>query len=233
MSNDRWTIKEWQFVCHHNAVEHGFTWEKKDIDTVLLRIHSEASEAYEAFEARNFAHFGEELADVVIRLFDCAEFLEIDLGRLTDQKYMMDTDDGRFLKHVYIELLRLHLDITNAGEAVRHENQEKLEEYLAQILFDVQGICRLFSLDLEYHVRKKHEYNVQRPYLHGKPKRATTWKVRATSKRSRKKIEEVVTVKTVPAVKVQQLCGIKGPNGRKCKQPEGHSGSCTDGATIW
>jgi NTP pyrophosphatase (non-canonical NTP hydrolase) len=50
------------------------------VPAILALIHSEVSEALEAFRVGDKANFAEELADVVIRVLDCANGLEIDLG---------------------------------------------------------------------------------------------------------------------------------------------------------
>ena len=73
------TIKEWQEYIREWAEEKGFTWTKDDIDTVLLRIHSEVSEASEDARDLKWNHIGEELADVFIRLADACEVLGVDL----------------------------------------------------------------------------------------------------------------------------------------------------------
>ena len=50
------------------AISKGFNWTKDDVDTMLLRIHSEVSEASEAIRDEDAEGFAEELADVFIRL---------------------------------------------------------------------------------------------------------------------------------------------------------------------
>lgn len=46
----------------------------------LMLITSEVAEALEDFRHDKMDHIGEELADVVIRVFDLAQYLEVDLG---------------------------------------------------------------------------------------------------------------------------------------------------------
>jgi len=62
------SIKDWQQIITEWAIYKGFSWTKKDVDTMLLRIHSEVSEASEAVRDDNFEGFTEELADIFIRL---------------------------------------------------------------------------------------------------------------------------------------------------------------------
>lgn len=49
------------------------------VPAIIALIHSEASEALEGFRHRDKANFAEELADVLIRVLDCAGGLGIDL----------------------------------------------------------------------------------------------------------------------------------------------------------
>lgn len=73
------TIKEWQEYIRGYHKNRGFTWDKDEIDTMLLRLHSEVSEAGEAARDNNYEHLGEELADTFIRLVDTCEVMGIDL----------------------------------------------------------------------------------------------------------------------------------------------------------
>lgn len=49
------------------------------VPAILALVHSEVSEALEAFRKGDSNNFAEELADVVIRVLDCSEGLGIDL----------------------------------------------------------------------------------------------------------------------------------------------------------
>ena len=62
-----------------SAVDHGFDWTTCDIDTMLLRIHSEVSEAGEAARDENKTELAEEMADILIRLANACEVMGIDL----------------------------------------------------------------------------------------------------------------------------------------------------------
>ena len=64
------------------------------IPGVLALIHSEASEALEAFRVDDKENFAEELADVVIRVLDCASGLEIDLDKAVQDKLIKNRSRG-------------------------------------------------------------------------------------------------------------------------------------------
>lgn len=84
------SIKEWQLSVTKYAVEHGFDWKKSDVDTMLLRLHSEVSEASEAARDEDWEGFAEELADVFIRLVNVAEVMGIDLETEVEKKHRIN-----------------------------------------------------------------------------------------------------------------------------------------------
>jgi len=73
------TIKQWQEAVHDNAKVHGWWETRRPVPELLCLIHSEVSEALEAYRKEDEANFREELADVAIRLLDMCEALGIDL----------------------------------------------------------------------------------------------------------------------------------------------------------
>ena len=67
------------------------------VPAILALIHSEVSEALEAFRKRDKENFAEELADIVIRVLDCAPGLGIDLDKEVAQK--MKANRKRAYRH--------------------------------------------------------------------------------------------------------------------------------------
>lgn len=70
---------------HAVAVEHGWWMEVDDIPAKLLMIHSEVSEAVDAY--RHNLSISEELADVLIRTLDLMEYLDIDIEGILEYKH--------------------------------------------------------------------------------------------------------------------------------------------------
>ena len=67
------------------------------IPGVIALIHSEVSEALEAYRHNDRAHFAEELADVIIRTLDCAGGLGIDMEKEVLAK--LEKNRGRGYRH--------------------------------------------------------------------------------------------------------------------------------------
>ena len=106
MAYDR-QIREVVAEASHIASEKGF-WEGVDVDEsfpqCIALIHSELSEALEAHRQGNYIEndgVGEELADVVIRVFDLADKLDqkhgVDIVAEIDMK--MRKNRNRKYKH--------------------------------------------------------------------------------------------------------------------------------------
>jgi len=76
---------------HQCAVDKGWWEEYRPVPELLCLLHSEVSEALEAY--RNYIPEGEkgclseELADVVIRIWDMCEYFHIDIAEAVNKKY--------------------------------------------------------------------------------------------------------------------------------------------------
>lgn len=109
LESDRKTIKSWAKLVHQTSVDHGWWPTRAMVDIVrsipekLCLIHSEVSEALEVFRDSGNGltvrlyddskgdnkpiGFESELADIVIRVFDLAEALNIDIERAIAEKH--------------------------------------------------------------------------------------------------------------------------------------------------
>lgn len=83
-------IKQLQKEIHQNAVNHGWWETKRPVPEILCLIHSEVSEALEAYRNDDQDNFAEELADVAIRLLDAAEGYGIDLEEEIIKKHKIN-----------------------------------------------------------------------------------------------------------------------------------------------
>lgn len=99
------TIKQLQFDSFICAEQHGWH-ETVHISEKLAAIHSEVSEAFEDFrddmmdlywEEPKPCGFGIELADILIRVADLAQCLNIDLEEMIEIK--MTYNKGRSYRH--------------------------------------------------------------------------------------------------------------------------------------
>ncbi len=69
------------------SVTHSEDWGMPyKVPAILALIHSEVSEALEAFRKNDSVNFAEELADVLIRVLDCCPGLGIDVDAAVQAK---------------------------------------------------------------------------------------------------------------------------------------------------
>jgi len=80
-------ISDWQYIIREWSQSKGFDWKPKDIDTMLLRIHGEVTEASEAMRDNDFNGFAEEMADIFIRLVDMAQVMGVNLEVEVNKKH--------------------------------------------------------------------------------------------------------------------------------------------------
>jgi NTP pyrophosphatase (non-canonical NTP hydrolase) len=73
------SIKEWQDAIHDYSKDKGWWETERPIPELLCLLHSEVSEALEAYRNWDNKLFNEELADLAIRLLDMCGGLHIDL----------------------------------------------------------------------------------------------------------------------------------------------------------
>ncbi len=175
-----WSLAEWSIAAHRNSKAHGFhddpldgTPERMPIRISL--IHSEISELLEAFRKDPFApcdkknlvlsQAGEELADIVIRLFDFV----VEFKLIPSQVFSDDTFEAL---HMTAKLYKNEFREIGTEICDMHRSAVKLETQPTYAVNLLMHQCARFAvhhgLDLEHAVMVKHTYNVGRPAMHGK-----------------------------------------------------------------
>ena len=90
-------IQELQKEIHAVAVDHGWYESPREVPELIALIHSEVSEALEAYREWDDANFAEECADIAIRLMDMCEYTGIDLWKAILEKH--EINKGRSYRH--------------------------------------------------------------------------------------------------------------------------------------
>jgi len=88
------SIKQWQEDVHSLAVAKGWydgNLKEKEVPEMMATLHSEVSEAFEAYRNRDDDLFAEELADIAIRLLDTCEHFNVDLEKEIERKHIVNT----------------------------------------------------------------------------------------------------------------------------------------------
>lgn len=79
-----------------NNEKNGFIWDsERDFPTLLALIHSEVSEALEAY--RDEKPVDEELADVIIRVLDLSDRMKLNIDKAVREK--IEKNKSRGFKH--------------------------------------------------------------------------------------------------------------------------------------
>jgi len=83
-------IKNFQDEVHQLAIAKGWYDTPRNIPELLCLVHSEVSEALEAYRAGNQDELAEELADTVIRILDMSGHLNINLANAIWKKHQIN-----------------------------------------------------------------------------------------------------------------------------------------------
>lgn len=84
------TISDAMQAIHCVAIEKGWWKDNRYLPELLCLVHSEVSECLEAYRHNNREGIEEELADIVIRVFDIAAAEGIDLENAINKKHKIN-----------------------------------------------------------------------------------------------------------------------------------------------
>lgn len=168
-------LNEWAKEIHENAISHGWWETERALDELLALIHSEWSEALEAYrdgkplvwrEGDKPEGIAVELIDGCIRILDFAEHEDI---KLTD--YCIENSVGWELP-VFVNNLHYHVSavsnsISRYGTWVGDDEKECARDWLSSAVNEVFDWISHRGIDPMVVLEQKHEFNKTRPYRHG------------------------------------------------------------------
>ncbi len=182
-------LAELQREAHAIAKEHGW-WDKpRSFGDLIALVHSELSEALEAYREHGLESFGlypyidtpfnepspkpegvaSELADVVIRVADMAEYEGYSLDPIDDPISDWDALELclRELESFGDWIARLHWITAEATSYKGVASEHLVINALASLIVGVQDMAAHYGIDLDAAIEAKMEYNRGRSYRHG------------------------------------------------------------------
>jgi len=187
-------LKKLQDEIHQTAIDHGWWNKNRELPELLVLLHSEISEAFEAEQSNIMAVYYKdnkpegylvEMADYVIRIMDLFGHYQINI------ETYMETLDYKNLFSKFLECLLeinqfdiykkeiflnhiccLHFNVSKSLEIYRAEKNNlvmigKISEILTRSIIGCFAYAKYLDHDLMEIIKEKHEYNKTRPYRHG------------------------------------------------------------------
>ena len=179
-------IRDLQREAHAIAKAHGWWDEERTFGDLIALVHSELSEALEAYRERGLeswssraelAILGEErnpegvafeLADVVIRVADMAEHYGVDLEAIFES-IVGGSSERDMSGKTFGDWISLCHATFSIAFAVREYDfpGETWQEHMAEGCYLVQRMAAHYGIDLDAAIEAKMQYNRTRPYRHG------------------------------------------------------------------
>ena len=138
----------------------GVTVEEVNVPEKFVLIHSEISEAYEAWEKNNLTErhgVNEEIADIFLRTLHLVGIFNILIPSASDQEMLLPRGfDG--------QIAVLHKITSQAYENYRQKREPEFFIGMVNLVFTIIKFAELNNINLEAEVQKKIELNKTRTW---------------------------------------------------------------------
>ncbi len=143
---------------HYEWVE-AMNWHNKTVLEALALIASEIGEsAFEHLDSTPTNHFGEELADIMLRTLDLGCWQNVNMDKEVEHSVI----DWKY-KDVPKMFMQLNYEFGNLVNTARKENLDyNFHKSLGLFLKSVLDIAEFTNIDLEKEILAKMEINLQR-----------------------------------------------------------------------
>ena len=169
-------LAELQKEAHAIAKEKGWWDEERTFGDLIALVHSELSEALEAYRDEVLpskphllsTKVASELADVVIRVADMAEHYHWDLDAVSipEPEEWMEFSPAKSFGD-WIGLCHIHASDALIAAWMPPERFTSPRVSLNLVVRTVQRMAAHYGIDLDAAIEAKMEYNRTRPYRHG------------------------------------------------------------------
>ena len=178
-------LRELQRDAHAIAKDHGWWDQERSFGDCSADVHQALSKALEAYRWGELAwqtvtllrvqtvdqlppegvQF--ELADVVIRVADMAEWYRIDLAKsLEEDEDLGEAKQAGNLDSFGEWIAAIHENMADAGYHQRNGG-DNMGSHLVAVISMAQDMASHYGIDLDAAIEAKMQYNKTRPYRHG------------------------------------------------------------------